>query len=207
MTQCKSSTNWHYLYHCLRSTRRKEARREGKERVGKTRERSMLRNKRLADGIYVFKYSGVQCLLWVSAQAAWACQWQMSCEVRDRDLFLQYLFKQKSCLCEAWKITAHLETFLPFWNVLVLFWNVFEAEYIKLKSSMHVAHLYSAIHDMLLVLFKFLSKTQNKLKVCTWSADDFFSGEVGFFVKRAIPSSFLLLWGFLPGNRFDGSRC
>lgn len=61
-------------------------------------------------------------------------------EVRNRDIFLQYLFKQKSCLREAWRIKPHIEIFLS-----MLFWNVFETENMYLKSSMHVAHLDSEI--------------------------------------------------------------
>lgn len=81
----------------------------------------------------VFKYSGVQCLLCVSAAAAWARQWQTACEVRDRTYFCSIYSNKNPALYEAWKVKAHLEIIL-----FVLFWNAFETECIKLKSFMYV---------------------------------------------------------------------
>lgn len=60
----------------------------------------------------------------------------------------------------------------------MLFLNVFETENRKPKNFMCVSHLYSEICDILLVLFKLLSKRQNKNLPLKWDGFEVW----GFFI-------------------------
>lgn len=115
------------------------------------------------------------CLSMSVTNGVWGEGWK-----RISAVFIQ----TKILLMWSLKNTAHLETFLPLWNVFVLFWNVFETECVKLKSSIHVAYLCSEIRDILLVLLKFLSKMQNKLKICTWSGMTFSWVKLAFLPRE-----------------------